>query len=94
MSNSSKCTSKIYNGFSKSNINTNNSICIGFFIIGCVLLINSVLSLATIVEGVAPLIACLCSAGAIILSYLSSRFAFNLLRDYNESIEEAGEEKR
>lgn len=63
-------------------------------IISGALFINSILSLVTVVNGALPLVACLCSAGAIILSYLSSKFAFNLLRDYNKSIEEADKTER
>ena len=94
MSNTLRFTSKIYDGFSKSNVNTNNSICIGFMIISGALFINSILSMAAIVAGVNPLVAGLCGLGTIILGHLSSRFAFNLFRDYNKSTEEAEEVER
>lgn len=83
-----KLATKIYNGFSRTNINTDNSISLGFLIISCALLINSILSLATIVEGVTPLIACLCGLVYLVLSYLTSWLACTLFKDYKKSVKE------
>lgn len=85
-----KLATKMYNGFSRTNINTDNSISLGFLIIGVALFVCSILSLVTPVEGVEPVVACLCSLGCFILGSLSSGFASALLRDYNKSIKEAG----
>lgn len=83
--------SKVYNWFSKVNIDTGNHICASFLSICIVLMVCSVLCLVVLLKGENPLIICLCGAGSSMLSCLAYGFARRLHADYCEHIQKDNE---